>query len=72
MPKIKTRKVDEEKISVPKSFSDDDKDEEKSINPDLILEESDIILDDENEIDDDEIDALDDDEVDPFKDKWEE
>ena len=72
MPKTKVRSKDEEKIAVPKNFTMEDKDDDKIINPDLILDDESIAVDEEAEVEDEEMDVLDDDEVDPFKDKWEE
>ena len=72
MPKTKARTNEEEKIVMPKDFIADDKDDDKVINPDLILDDEALVIGEEAEIEDEEVDALDDDEVDPFKDKWEE
>ena len=66
MPKGKTKS---------KNLEPEEKETEKIIDPDLLLDDDGVPVVEEieeEEDEDEESDILDDDEVDPFKDKWEE
>lgn len=65
---------DEAKVNKVNEFEPEEKDSEKALDPDLLLDD-DVATPNEDveeeEVDED-LDVMDDDEVDPFKDKWEE
>jgi hypothetical protein len=67
MPKIKEK-------TKPKEFDSEEKETEKVIDPDLLLDDEGVPVVEEvsEEEEEEESEVLDDDEVDPFKDKWEE
>ena len=75
MPKTKIKLEKDKRVGVKKEYSSEEKDEEKVLNPDLLLDDDTVALPDTEEIEEEEADdeeALDVDEIDPFKDKWEE